>query len=192
VGLTRGCGGTAIESGGKFFVSKNYTNAEILANGPIRLQFRLHYAAWPAAGIDVSEEKIITLDAGTHMNRIQSTFSSEGVPSVHAGIGLATHARAEISENRQEGILSVWEPLTDSSAGMDGTGIVLSAGVTDTVARGDGNIYFLLNARANVPIVYFAGAGWSKSDIRDQDAWRRYLRDFSIDLQRPLQMSWEQ
>jgi len=192
VGLTRGCGGTAIESDGKFFVSKNYTNAEILANGPIRLQFRLHYAAWPAAGIDVSEEKIITLDAGTHMNRIQSTFSSEGVPSVHAGIGLATHAHAEISENPQEGILSVWEPLTDSSAGMDGTGIVLSAGVTDTVAGGDGNIYFLLNARANVPIVYFAGAGWSKSDIRDQDAWRRYLRDFSIDLQRPLQMSWEQ
>ena len=133
VGLTRGCGGTAIESGGKFFVSKNYTSAEILANGPIRFQFRLRYAAWQAGGAEVSEEKIITLDAGAHLNRVQSTFSFEGVPSVRAGIGLATHAHAEISENPHEGILSVWEPLTDSSAGMDGTGIVLPDDVTAAV-----------------------------------------------------------
>lgn len=192
VGLTRGCGGTAIESGGKFFVSKNYTNAEILANGPIRFQFRLHYAAWPAGGLDVSEEKIITLDAGTYLNRIQSTFSFEGVPSVHAGIGLATHAHAEISENPREGILSVWEPLTDSSAGMDGTGIVLPAAVMATVARADGNIYFVLDAKRDVSTVYYVGASWSKSDMSDQAAWQKYLRDFSMDLQNPLQMSWAQ
>jgi Domain of unknown function (DUF4861) len=192
VGLTRGCGGTAIESGGKFFVSKNYTNAEVLANGPIRFQFRLHYAAWPAGGVHVSEEKIITLDAGTHMNRIQSTFSFEGVTTVHAGIGLATHARAETSENPEAGILSVWESLADSSAGMDGTGIVLPAGVTATVTRADGNIYFVLDAKRDVSIVYYAGAGWSKSDISDQAAWQKYLHDFSMDLQRPLHMSWAQ
>ncbi|MFZ0883034.1 MAG: DUF4861 family protein [Candidatus Acidiferrales bacterium] len=192
VGPTRGCGGTAIESGGKFFVSKNYTNAEILANGPIRFQFRLRYAAWQAGGVEVSEEKIITLDAGTHMNQIQSTFSFEGGRSVQAGIGLATHAHAATNASPEEGILSVWEPLTDSSAGMEGTGIVLPAGATATTARADGSIYFVLNAKANVPIAYYAGAGWSKSGIRDQDAWRKYLHDFSMDLQRPLQMSWVQ
>ena len=192
VGLTRGCGGTAIESGRKFFISKNYTTAEILASGPLRFQFRLRYAAWPAGGLDVSEEKIITLDAGTHLNRVQSTFSFEGVPLVRAAIGLATHAHAEISENPQEGLLSVWEPLTDSSAGMDGTGIVLPAGVTATATRADGNIYFVLDAKRDVSIVYYAGAGWSKSDMSDQVAWQRYLRDFSMDLRRPLQMSWAQ
>lgn len=190
VGLTRGCGGTAIESGGKFFVSKNYANAEILANGPIRSQFRLRYAVWQAGGVGASEEKIITLDAGTHMNRIQSTFSFEGAPSLHAAIGLATHAHAETNENLQEGMLSVWEPLTDASAGMDGTGIVLPAGVAATVARSDGNIYFVLGAKRDVPIVYYAGAGWSKSDISDQATWQKYLRDFSMNLQRPLQTSW--
>jgi hypothetical protein len=192
VGLTRGCGGTAIEVDDKFFVSKNYTHAEILANGPIRLQFRLHYAAWQAGGAEVSEEKIITLDAGTHMNHIQSTFSYKGDRSVQVGIGLATHAHAETNAGPEEGILSVWEPLTDSSAGMEGTGIVLPAGDTATVVRADGNIYSLLNAKANVPIVYYAGAGWSKSDIRDQDAWHKYLHDLSMNLQRPLQMSWVQ
>jgi hypothetical protein len=192
VGLTRGCGGSAIESGEKFFVSKNYTNAEILADGPIRFQFRLRYAAWTAGGLDVSEEKIITLDAGTHMNRIQSTFSFAGAPTVHAGIGLATHAHAETSENPREGILSVWEPLTDPSEGMDGTGIVLPAGVAAAVARADGNIYFVLDAKREVSIVYYAGAGWSRSDISDQATWQKYLRNFSMNLQRPLQMSWAQ
>ena len=113
VGPTRGCGGTAILSGGKFFVSKNYAHAEILADGPIRLQFRLRYAAWQAGGLEVTEDKIIALDAGTHMNKIQSTFSFEGMSSVRTGIGLATHADSQANASAEDGIASVWEPLTD-------------------------------------------------------------------------------
>jgi hypothetical protein len=191
VGLTRGCGGTAIQSGGKFFVSKNYTQAKILANGPIRLQFRLQYAAWPASDMQVSEEKLITLDAGSHMNRIESTFSFEGAPSVEAGVGLATHVHADTAASPAEGILSVWEPLTDPTAGMDGTGLVLPAGVAAATTQADGNVYFVLNAKPKVPIVYYTGAGWSKGDVNDQLAWQKYLKEFSLSLQHPLQMSWD-
>jgi hypothetical protein len=191
VGSTRGCGGTAIESGGRFFVSRNYTQAEILATGPIRFRFRLHYAAWPAGDLQVSEEKLITLDAGTHMNQIQSTFSFEGAPSVQAAFGLATHAHAETAASPKEGTLSVWEPLTDPSAGMDGTGIVLPAGVAAATTQADGNIYFVLTAKPNDAVVYYAGAGWSKSDVSEQAAWQKYLKDFSLNLQHPLQMSWD-
>ncbi len=191
VGFTRGCGGTAIQSGSKFFVSQNYTQAEILANGPIRLQFRLRYAVWPAGDLQVNEEKLITLDAGTHMNQIQSTFSIDGAPAVQAAIGLTTHAHAETAASPEEGILSVWEPLTDPSAGMNGTGIVLPAGIAATTTQADGNIYFVLNAKPNIAVVYYAGAGWSKSDVSDQAAWRKYLKDFSLSLQHPLEMSWD-
>ncbi len=191
VGLTRGCGGTAIQSGGKFFVAKNYVQAEILAAGPIRFQFRLHYAAWPVGDLQVSEEKLITLDAGTHMNQIQSTFSFEGAPSVQASMGLATHAHAETAASPDQGILSVWEPLTDASAGMDGTGIVLPAGIAATTTQAGGSVYFVLNTKPNVPVVYYAGAGWSKSEVSDQAAWQTYLKDFSLSLQHPLQMSWD-
>jgi hypothetical protein len=191
VGLTRGCGGTAIQSDGKFFVAKNYLQAEILAAGPLRFQFRLHYAAWPVGDLQVSEEKLITLDAGTHMNQIQSTFSFEGAPSVQASMGLATHAHAEIAASPDEGILSVWEPLTDASAGMDGTGLVLPAGIAATTTQAGGSVYFVLNTKPNVAVVYYAGAGWSKSDVSDQAAWQTYLKDFSLRLQHPLQMSWD-
>lgn len=73
---------------------------------------------------------------------------------------------------------------------MVGTGIVLPAGAAATTREADGNLYFVLNAKPDLPIVYYAGAGWSKSDISDQVAWRKYLKDFSVDLQRPLQLSW--
>ena len=39
VGPTRGCGGTGVFSGGKLFVSKNYTKLRTLENGPIRFSF---------------------------------------------------------------------------------------------------------------------------------------------------------
>jgi Domain of unknown function (DUF4861) len=192
VGLSRGCGGTAVLSGGKFYVSENYMQAEILADGPIRFQFRLRYAAWQAGGLAVTEEKVIALDAGTHMNRIQSTFSFEGAPSLQVGVGLAMHNHAVTAANPEEGILSIWEPLAVPSAGMDGTGIVVPAGMAATTVRADGNVYFVLNAKPNVPIVYYAGAAWSKADMRDQAAWRKYLKEFSLGLQNPLQLSWDQ
>jgi Domain of unknown function (DUF4861) len=192
VGPTRGCGGTAIWRGGKFYPSKNYAQVEILAAGPIRFQFRLRYAAWPADGLAVSEEKIISLDAGSHLNRIQSTFSFDGAPTVQVGVGLAVHPHAQVQEDLAAGILSVWEPLTDPAAGMDGTAIVLPLGTTAAAKTqpGDGSIHLLLAARPAAPIVYFAGAAWSRSDMPGEAAWRKYLRDFSAALRQPLKLTW--
>src|SRR5271168_4084285 len=78
VGPTRGCGGTGVVSSGKLWVSKNYTRFKLLSNGPVRFEFELTYAPWDANGIQVTETKRITLDAGSHLNRIKSTFTFAG------------------------------------------------------------------------------------------------------------------
>ncbi|MGB6980679.1 MAG: DUF4861 family protein [Candidatus Acidiferrales bacterium] len=190
VGPTRGCGGTAIFSDDKFFASKNYTQVEILAAGPIRFQFRLHYAPWQAGSVHVGEVKTITLDAGTHMNRIQSVFSFDGAHSVQAAVGLAIHPEAQISSSVENGLLAIWEPLTDPAAGMVGTGIVLPPGAAAAVKQGDGSVHLVVEAKPNVPILYYAGAAWSKSDIGSAAAWRKYLQDFSFKMQHPVQAFW--
>jgi len=41
VGPTRGCGGTGVLSGGKLWVSKNYTHLKQLSDGPVRFEFEL-------------------------------------------------------------------------------------------------------------------------------------------------------
>jgi hypothetical protein len=193
VGPTRGCGGTGIWNDGRLFVSKNYVSAEVLAGGPIRLRFRLRYAPWSVEGAQAAEEKIVTLDAGTHLNRIESTISLIGNDperQMQWAAGLATHAGAHIIQARDKGILSVWEPLTDPVAGMDGTGIVLEPGAPESINLTGGNALVLLPA-SGVPVTYYAGAAWSKADIPDEVAWSRYLEAFRERLLHPLKTRWE-
>ena len=81
VGTSRGCGGTGVWSGGKLYVSGNWATWKVLANGPIRAVFELTYAPWDAgAGVQVSETKRFTVDAGHNLDQIDSTFAIAGAP----------------------------------------------------------------------------------------------------------------
>jgi unsaturated rhamnogalacturonyl hydrolase len=191
VGKTRGCGGTAVWNNGKLYVSKNFTSAKTLAAGPIRFSFELEYAPWNAEDTTISEKKVITLDAGSHLNKIQSTFSFSGAQPVKIAVGLATHAGARTSNPIEGRILSVWEPLTDPGAGNDGTAIVLPLGSEAAIVKAEGNAFFVLNANSVKPLTYYAGAGWSKSDIPSQKVWNDYLRVFSLGEEHPLEIHWK-
>ncbi len=94
VGASRGCGGTAVFAGGKLIVSKNYTKLRMLGSGPIRFSFQVSYAPWDANGIEVTETKRITLDAGTHMNRIESIYTWNGSGTLDLAAAIAVHEGA--------------------------------------------------------------------------------------------------
>jgi Domain of unknown function (DUF4861) len=190
VGKTRGCGGTAVWSDGKLFVSKNFTSARILASGPIRFSFELEYAPWNAEGANVSEKKTITLDAGSHLNKIESTFTFAGLQAIKIAVGVGTHAGALESSPVEGRILCVWEPLSDPGAGNDGTAVALQPGHEAGIAKAEGNAFFVLNANSGKPLNYFAGAGWSRSDIPTQKAWVEYLRAFLVEQEHPLEIHW--
>jgi hypothetical protein len=191
VGKTRGCGGTAVWSDGKLFTSKNFTSARILASGPIRFSFELEYAPWSAEGLSVSEKKTITLDAGSHLNKIQSTFTFAGSQAIKVAAGVGLHPGARMASSLEGRILSVWEPLTDAGAGNDGTAIALPLGHEAGIAEAEGNAFFVLNANSGKSLSYFAGAGWSKSDIPTQKAWVEYLRTFLTEQEHPLEIHWQ-
>ena len=191
VGSTRGCGGTGLWKDGRLRVSKNYVSAEILTKGPIRLRFRLRYAPWAADGKEVSEEKVITLDAGSHLNRVESKLTFSGNLAAQWAAGLAMHAGAHLNAAPASGILAVWEPLSTPTAGMEGTGIVLEPGKTAHVVKAAGNAVLLRPAMMGVPMVYYTGAAWSKADIPDEGAWNRYLDAFRECLKHPLKTRWE-
>lgn len=194
VGPTRGCGGTGIWMDGKLFVSKNYVSAEVLAAGPIRFRFRLRYAPWQADGIEVAEQKTVTLDAGSHLNRIESTLlwmgNADG-KSMEWAAGVATHKGFNAKSMPQQGILSVWEPLTDPTAGMDGTAIVVEPGATARMSLTGSNALAFLPAIQGMPVVYYAGAAWSKADIPDQAGWNAYLLAFRDRVEHPLKVRLE-
>ena len=144
VGHTRGCGGIGIWNDGTLYVSKNWHKQQLVTTGPIRSEFILIYDVWDVGnGRKVSETKCISIDAGSNMSCVQSTFNSDDSSPVHVGVGLderpgenifVSDGAPEIDSwvNRTDkGIfvqtptwMSYWQP-DDFAKGVIGSAIIL-------------------------------------------------------------------
>jgi Domain of unknown function (DUF4861) len=188
VGHSRGCGGTAVFAEGKLYVSKNYTSLKQLSTGPIRFAFELSYAAWQANGVEVTETKRITLDAGSRLNRIDSTYTFAGGKTIDAAAGLAVHKGADQEQLEDGRVLSVWDTPQDPTAGRIATGMVSLDDHRSTVEAGHALMIFAV--KSGQTFHYAAGSGWSKADMPTQQAWDDYLKLYLLQQQNPLQVHW--
>jgi len=192
VGPSRGCGGTAIVRDNKLWVSKNYTHLKQISSGPVRFEFELTYAPWNAGGIEVTETKRITLDAGSHLNKIDATFTFAGTPAIDAAAGLAIHLGADFAARGSDRILSVWDTPQDPSAGRIATGLLTDSKQKSSVTQIDSQALLVTPIHSGETISYYAGSGWSKADMPTQQTWNRYLEEKLSELKRPLQTQWKQ
>jgi unsaturated rhamnogalacturonyl hydrolase len=179
-GRSRGCGGSGLWRDGKLVVSKNFRDSRVLANGPIRLVFELHYPVWDAAGVR-SETKRITLDAGQNFNKFESRYDVDGPIVFTAGIKKqpATNLRVE------RGWIRTWEPVKDN-AGEFGCAVVVDPASVAEVVEAEGN--HLIVARG--PAVYYAGSGWDRSgDFRSVADFDRYVEQWTQRVKSPLRVS---
>ena len=191
VGPTRGCGGTAVISGDKPWVSKNYTHLKQISDGPVRFEFELTYAPWNANGTQVTETKRITLDAGSHLNKIDSTFTFTGASTIDAATGLAIHPGADFAALADGHILSVWDTPQDPTAGRIATGIIEAPDQQATVRQLDNQGFLVFQVNSGQPFTYYAGSGWSKADMPTQSTWNAYLQEKLFELEHPLQIQWK-
>jgi len=191
VGPTRGCGGTAVISGDKPWVSKNYTHLKQISDGPVRFEFELTYAPWNANGVEVTETKRITLDAGSHLNKIDSTFTFTGASTIDAAAGLAIHPGADFAALADGHILSVWDTPQDPTAGRIATGIIEAPDQQATVRQLDDQGFLVFQVNSGQPFTYYAGSGWSKADMPTQSTWNAYLQEKLFELEHPLQIQWK-
>jgi uncharacterized protein DUF4861 len=184
-GPSRGCGGSGLWKEGRLFVSKNFRGSRVLANGPVRLVFELTYLPWDVGGQKVSEVKRITLDAGSHFNRFESTYTVEGSPAPDgagltwaAGIKKANGSVARVE--REAGWVRTWEPIQNGASGNLGCGIVVDPKqVTDVVESG-GNHLVIGKSPAGSPATYYAGSGWDRGgDLATMADWDRQLQELA-------------
>jgi rhamnogalacturonyl hydrolase YesR len=117
VGKTRGDGGLGIWKDGKLYVSKNWRTWKLITTGPIRSEFELTYDAWDVAGRKVSETRRISIDAGSNLSRVESTFSSDDKSPLEIGVGLAerpgenTILNVDDVPNSNFQPVSIWEMI---------------------------------------------------------------------------------
>lgn len=192
VGPTRGCGGTAVFADSKLIVSKNYTSMHILANGPIRFSAEVAYAPWDANGVSVTERKRITLDAGTHMNRIDSTYTFGGGGALDLAAGIAVHEGATAEFPLVGSVASVWDIPQLASAGRIATGLVAFPKQHARTLTAAGHALMVFSRRSGETFTYLAGSGWSKADMRTSADWNGYLRRELRKLENPVEVSWKE
>jgi hypothetical protein len=192
VGPLRGCGGAAIVRDNKLWVSKNYTHLKQISTGPVRFEFELTYAPWNVGGIEVTETKRITLDAGSHLNKIDSTFTFAGTSTIDAAAGLAIHPGADFTALGDGRILSVWDTPQDPTAGRIATGLLTDSNQKSSVTQIDSQALLVTPIHSGETISYYAGSGWSKADMPTQPAWNTYLEEKLSELKHPLQTQWKQ
>jgi len=190
VGKSRGCGGTAVFADGKLIVSKNYTKLHMLADGPIRFSFEVTYAPWNANGVMVTETKRITLDAGTHMNRIESRYTFDGASTLDLGAAIAVHQGASAEFPVEGSIASVWDTPQTPSAGRISTGLVADPQQHAKTIDAAGHALLIFTRHSGEPFTYLAGSGWSKADMPTAAEWDSYLKLQLEMLGHPVTTRW--
>lgn len=194
VGPGRGCGGTAVWNTGQFYTSRDFRHWKLIANGPIRVMFELSYEPWAAGGVKVSETKRISLDAGTHFNRMQSIFTFDGPDSITVGVGLNEHTDFHVLSSIKDGWMGVWDQADRPKRltnGMNGVGVVFPDGVKFEFKETASQAWFLTDVKSGQPLNYYAGAGWSKGGFPEMKDWETYVADFARRVHSPLKVQIE-
>jgi hypothetical protein len=185
-GRTRGCGGSGLVVDGALAVSKNFRSSRVLASGPLRVVFEVSYPEWERAGLKVTEVKRVTLDAGSHFNRFESFYTTDGDVTWAAGIRLAKGVVPRI--DRDLGIVRTWEHLTNyGDNGWLGCGLVVAPAAIMDVREEAGNQLVVARTAKGQSATWYAGSGWDRSgEFHDVASWDRHLDSFVARLRSPL------
>lgn len=180
VGLTLGAGDIAPYVDGKIVFPKNYRRWKILDQGTFRFTFQLEYDGWDVAGKTVSMVKKISLDAGSQVNRIETTFDF-GTDTVSLPVVIGIVKRKEpgtIFMNEKKGIMTYKEP-EHGKDGILSIGTILDSGKASQMLVTDSHLLTLLKVKSKQPVIYFTGSVWSKAESGIKD-WSRYLVAYQL------------
>ncbi|MEP1956831.1 MAG: DUF4861 family protein, partial [Algoriphagus sp.] len=188
VGDSRGIGGIGVWLDDSLYVSRNFTEYKILANGPLRTIIQLNYAPWKAGTITVKETKKISIDLGSQFYHMEEFLESdEPLPNVTTGITLH-EGKGKAYADATSGWISYWETIDDAQLG---TGIVtypahiLEQFEHKSLTKDQSHSYLSLDPRKKVS--YFAGFGWEKAgEFSSAAEWNLHLTQFSRKLLSPL------
>lgn len=218
VGPTLGCGTSALmENGGKDIVYPYcWKEYEILDKGPLRFTVKLTYNAEKVDGQEVVETRIISLDAGSHLNK--ATISYSGLTtSTPIATGIVVHEENPTAFvlNPQNGYMAYedlgdskqypekYRPMYNKDFGKIYTGVVYPTKVNsikyveftaeDKPNRGGalGHILGVSTFKPNTSYTYYFGSGWSRNPETNFSSladWENYLSQEAKKIKTPLKV----
>ena len=178
VGTARGCGASAVWSGGRMHPPGVWTAHRILENGPDRVRFELDHRPVEVGGRRIAQTRRIALPMGAHLNEIEDVFTCDGGAPLVIALGIAKRpGEGRAVMDKAAGILSYWEPEHPVHGSTACAVVADPRRVRDMIETED-HYLVLVDAKPGEPLRYFAGAGWSGSgDFPDPAAWESHVRD---------------
>jgi pectinesterase len=193
VGTTLGAGGSAVWRNGTLHRAKNFKTHRIIADGPIRAVFELGYEPWDAGGVQVSETKRISIDAGHNFFRQEITYRTEGGAEIPYAVGTVKREGLVGASSRSGpwAWVTTWGPVEKKNGGHGSLGTAILMEKTRMEARETEDHYLAIStARPGVPTVQYVGAGWTASgDFRAVEDWWRATDAFAARLANPIRVT---
>lgn len=185
VGRTLGAGASAPYVNDTLWLSRNFAAWETLDNGPIRTAVRFTYAPFRVADKEVSLTKTISLDAHSHFNRIENVYEGD-FATLPVAAGFVRHDVKALSAN--ENWLGFYEAASDSQQPEEDGDLYFGVILPGAEFRADaaGHAVALAEAESGVPMIYYAGSGWSQGGVEDMPDWMDILEEASAAVTDPL------
>lgn len=212
VGPTLGGGANAIlDDKGNLEMPQCYKSFKILDKGPVRFTVELTYPERQIGGKQVIEKRVITLDAGTHFNRVSVSYDDLNKPiSVAAGTVIHQSNPTAYVMDARDGYMG-YDDLGDAS--------VYNPNYREQLAKEMGHIFIgLLFPEKNITtffqarpngiatghilakttykpgssFTYYFGSGWDQNKaegLHDFAAWKALLSREAQCVRTPLKVS---
>lgn len=206
VGPTLGGGASALMEGDTIIYPYCYRTHEILDNGPLRFTVKLEFTPLVVRGdSNVIETRLISLDAGSYLNRTVITYTNlkETTP---VATGIVLHEPDGVVKTDAAGGYITYVDPTTNPGGDNGKmfmGAAFPAEVKEAKTvlfpeqekkelRGgaDGHVLAISDYQPGSEYVYYWGSAWDKAAIKSVDAWNRYMAEYVQKLRSPLVVSY--
>lgn len=199
VGPTLGAGTSALLVNDSIVYPYCYKTFEILDNGPLRFTVRLIYNPLTIkSDTSVIETRIISLDAGSQMNKITLNFDnlSEPTPLV---TGIVLHTQDNFHAYTANSYIAYGD-TTDTMNGQIYIGAAFPKkpeksfevffSEEEQLQRGaTGHLLAYTTYIPGTNYTYYAGAGWNKWGFENTEDWYMYVNEFAQNIKEPLSVT---
>ena len=194
VGPTLGAGVAALMAGDTIIYPYCYRTQEILDNGPLRFTVKLEFNPLVVRGdSNVVETRVISLDAGSYLNKTPLTTGNElreqdGATVADAANGYITYVDPTTDRSGANGKIFVGAafPAQVKEAKV----VFLSEKEKKERGGADGHVLAISEYEPGSEYTYYWGSAWDKAAIKTPDAWNKYMAEYAQKLRTPLTVAY--
>ena len=184
VGASLGCGAPALMRDSALLFPYCYKTYRILDNGPLRFTVELTYNT-TADG--VTEHRLISLDRGSHFNRMTVWYDGINKPSALA-TGVVLHSEDHLLLDKHYVLYA--DPTDNPKVHQSQiyVGTLFPDGIDETlILKGELNHALgIVHQYQGQPYTYYFGSAWSCYDVRTMAQWQLVADEYLQNLKTPL------